>query len=104
MKKVYIYKMHAGLVGTDESFCEVDNQELPGNYQWERAVEHAATYGNEQDEDGDWGEDFSDPECWLEAVVTTLAELEEESGYLICGHDTFEALVKRLEDEGMVWQ
>jgi hypothetical protein len=104
MKKVYVYKMHAGCVGTDESFCEVDTQELPSRFQWEFASDHAASYGKERDVDGEWDEDFSDPECWLEAVVTTLDELEKESGHLLCGHDTFEALVKRLEDEGMVWQ
>jgi hypothetical protein len=104
MKKVYIYKMHAGQVGTDESFCIVDDDPLPSSTEWDCATEHAASYGNERDEDGEWGEDFSDPECWLEAVVTTLDELEKESGYLICGHDTFEALVKRLEEDGMVWQ
>ena len=104
MKKVFIYKMHAGCLGTDETLLHVGEEGLSDSTQWEHAVAHAEGYGNEQIEDEEWHEDFSEPEIWLAATVTTIAELDEESGYILCGNETLEGLVVELEQDGMVWQ
>lgn len=101
MKKVFVYKMDAGLVGTEETFTVVDEKPLPDDVAWEYATDHAMSYGNEQDEDEEW--EHGQPECWLASTVTTLAELEEVSGYLMYGTMQLEDLVKSLEKEGMVF-
>ena len=98
--KVYVYKMHAGTCGTDEVHLHVGETELDCGTIDEIVYDHATSY-YEQDEDGEWED--GDPEIWLEATVTTLEELEEQSGYILCGADTLEDLVTQLESEGMVW-
>jgi len=89
--------------GTDETFTHVDSEPLDDRILWDIAVDHASSYGNEYEGDGEWSE-YSEAECWLEGVATTKEELGEFSGELLFGSMTFEDLVKELEDEGMVWQ
>lgn len=103
MKKVYVYKMHAGTMCTDESFALVLEEPLSSSMEWDYAMEHAECYGNEQDEDGEWYQGGY-PECWLSATVTTIEELRDPADYILCGGEAFETLVKTLEEEGMVWQ
>jgi hypothetical protein len=98
--KVYVYKTHAGMVGTDESFCIVGDTPLTLGGEQEYAYDHATSY-QEQDEDGEWPD--GDPEIWLVAVCLTKAEVEDQSGELLCGNDTLEALIARLEADGMVF-
>ena len=102
MKKVFVYRMHAGMCGTDEAFTVVDETPLTPDEEWDYAVSHGECYGVEQNEDGEY--EANTPECYLAATVTTKNELSRESGYLLTGYDTFEALVKRLEAEGMIFQ
>tara|TARA_Y100001938_G_C8063210_1_gene418623 strand:- start:978 stop:1286 length:309 start_codon:yes stop_codon:yes gene_type:complete len=102
MKKVFVYRMNAGMCGTDEAFTIVDEKPLTPDVESEYAADHGESYGVEQNEEGFYDE--SEPECWLEATVTTLAELDEVSGYLLYGSMQFEDLVKSLEAEGMVFQ
>ena len=100
MLKVFIYGMHAGMLGTDEQFTLVSDKELPCDQMEEYMYDHATSY-QEQDEDGEWSE--GEPEIWLEGTATTLEELSEYSGELLCGNDTFQGLVEKLEVEGMVF-
>jgi hypothetical protein len=101
MNKVFIYKMNAGMLGTDEALPLVSDIPLSHRDQEDYVYDHATSY-QEEDEDGEWPE--GDPEIWLERVCTTKEEIEEESGYLLCGHDTLEDLISRLEADGMVFQ
>ena len=100
MLKVYVYKMDAGHCGTDTAFAIVAEKPLSDSEEQEYLYDHATSY-QEQDEDGEWPE--GDPNIWVEAVCTSLEELEEESGYILCGNDTFEGLVAELEKDGMVF-
>ena len=92
---VYIYKMHAGTMGTEETFWSKDKVDT-----WECAVDHAQSYGNEQDEYGEWSEGC-EPECWLDEEVKTLAELEPHLGFLLVGGDTEEELLAEMAKEGI---
>lgn len=100
MNKVFIYKMDAGHCGTEEAFTIVSEEPLLPEMEEEYLYDHATQY-QEPDEDGEWPE--GDPNIWLESTVTSLKELEEESGCILYGNDTFEELVIRLEKEGMVF-
>lgn len=60
--------LDAGMVGTSEYNAylvpnDVSAEEL-SNYAWEAAMEHASSYGNEQDEEGEWS--VSEPSGWFE--------------------------------------
>ena len=94
--KVFVYKMDAGMYGTEETFTIVGTEGLTSKELWEYIYDHAISY---QGEDEEW--ESGEPEGWLETMVTTLAQLEECSGYLLYGNDTLEGLVEELELEGM---
>jgi hypothetical protein len=100
MLKVYIYEMHAGMLGTTEQFTHVSDKEMPLSCMEEHMYDHASSY-QEQDEEGEWEE--GDPEIWLAGIAITLSELEEYSGTLLCGSQTFQGLVEYLEKDGMVF-
>lgn len=99
MIKVFIYKMNAGMCGTGETFYVVGDKPLTHIEEDGIVCEHASSY-QDQNEDGEWEE--ADPEIYLHTTLTTLEALKEEADYY--GEDTFEALVERIEEEGMVWQ
>jgi len=101
MIKVYVYKMHAGSHGTEETHVHVGEGELTPSEQWEWAKDHAESYGNEFDGD-EWSEG-SEPEMWLIATVTTLAELEAVSPEVLCGSETLKDLIASVERDGMVF-
>lgn len=96
--KVFVYKMHAGVLGTDTAFTVVGKEPLTSEEEDEYVYYHATSY-QEQDEDGEWPE--GDPCIWLAATCTTKEELKKCSGYLLSGGDTFEGLIADLEKEGM---
>ena len=101
MKKVYIYKMHAGMLGTDESFALVMESPLSLDEEQEYVCDHATSY-QEQDEEGEWTD--GDPEIWLVTTCTTKEQVEEEDGELLRGRDTLEGLFEELEKDGMEWE
>lgn len=93
---IYIYKMHAGMLGTDQMFwsnCKINT--------WEYAVDHALGFGNEQDEYDEWSEG-NEPECWLVDKVSTVTQLEEYLGELLIGGDTLEDLLTEMAQQGVV--
>lgn len=99
--KIYIYKMHAGHCGTDDAFTIVGVKPLSYEEEDEYVSEHAHSYGNEQDEDGEWEE--GEPEIYLEETVTTKEELLKFSGILCIGSQTKQDLIDDVERDGMVW-
>lgn len=96
--KVFVYEMDAGVVGTDEQFALVSDKEMTYAQMEDYVYDHATSY-QEQDEYGEWKE--GEPDIWLEGTATTLEELYEYSGKLLCGSDTFQGLVEELEKDGM---
>ena len=92
---IYIYKMHAGMLGTDETFWSTEKVD-----EWEYAVDHAESFGNEIDEDDEWLE--GEPECWLEGTVTTLQELDKHLGSILRGNEREEDLVADIAKAGVI--
>jgi len=97
--KLFILGMHAGIVGTDDTFYLVCDERPDDHLTWEYACEHAESYGNELDEDEEWSMG-SEPECWVKAEVKTLEDLEEHLGYLLYGSMQEEELIAQIEKEG----
>jgi len=92
MLKVYFYEMSGCTVGTDDTLLIVAEDPLKD----EDMGEYAQASSEEVDS----------PEIcfWLEATITTIAELEEHSGDILRGSDTLEELIESLEKEGMIWE
>ena len=102
MKKLYFIKMHAGMAGTDEAMLEVAEKE-DDLWLWERACEHASAYGVYENGDGEFEDENGEtgaPECYVEAIITNMKELEAAAQYVLCGNDTFADLVTRLKADG----
>ena len=59
--KVFIYKMHAGHCGTDETLTIVSRTPLSSAEEGEYVYDHATSY---QEQDGEWEE--GDPEIYLD--------------------------------------
>lgn len=80
---IHVYKRHAGVVGTDDTFF-VKGDKLCERLEWEYAEEQAETYGYYHDGEGNWqneeGEESSEPECHLVQSFETLEDAEEEHG------------------------
>ena len=102
-----MYKMNAGMLGTEQVYLHVAEEELNCSESWELAVDHAEQYSVYQGESEGFldedGEETSEPEIYLAATITNLAELEEYSDEILCGSDTLESLVIDLKSQGMVW-
>ena len=94
MNKVYYYQMKCC---TEETYLHVGTEPLSMDEGWDIMYDHATGY-QEQDEDGEW-----EPEMWLEAVITTVKQLEAHSGDILRGYETLGDLIVDLAEEGMVW-
>lgn len=96
--KVYVYKMHAGIVGTDETFVTV--HKLSERSEWDYVRDHAESFGMEQDEEGIFRDEDGyemEPEIWLVDVVSSRAQMQEHLGDLLLGNQTEEQFYEKEE-------
>lgn len=92
---VYVYRMNAGLVGTDESW--VETQEIPYSAQDVILEEHASSYGIELGEHGQYEDENGnevEPELWLEGTANSLEQLQQYLLELLTGGQTTEEFLQ----------